>query len=1161
MKKLLHFSVLLIILACSSVYGQTYWGSGSRDLNYSADGKGNRAYMISSSCNNCAFNPFPQNGTVYVYAKVGETIHVASNVKGLRGVAGEIRLFPPNGRSTNTTKYYSSGTVDNNTGRIESSDQEKIGPNIAVNPNSNRANGFIPFSQVVAPGEEGIWVINFHSQGTNTTQAGMDTAVNSTWFILPTDSAFIAAWDVTVSSSTEIKSGRAFIKNFNGSIYPNDSGADEDGFYGKFYVLTYDGFAYLIDNNGQNGLSFNSFVNNSGTVLNPTQLKVQDYQSFNGSSYNTVSGKLYDPRKMDDYQNRYITHKMFYGKPGLDMPEESEVFYWDVGASASDISGTNGSTQKMWLRPERIEPIIENISFVGTEGTLGQAGAKGGYLYFESNTFGKYEITIPFPGTIYTERIITGETTLGLNRVYWDGFDGSGVRVLVGTSISAIKTKLSGAELHFPFIDVENNPYGVKIERLKADYTFHTPSDYEYSSRNTVYWNVNGLSGTNLHTTNLNNSTVGADSSLITGNLRWGTKNTGTNNFGNDKGIVIWTYALGEQFELDGINIEVKAYDLEVVNVALNSSSANLSDININDTFGYSTKIKNNGPEHALGIHNAIFQFYLPSGVSYESVTFQSSNGAVLQNSSVQEITTIPGFKIYKASVDMPSGSEGVFTINARLTSPTPTGKINAWSTIMRNNDCYDPNATNPDYLFIARPTDPFQEANGIYKKVEELSLHAVNSSGYGFPISALDGNSSNLSTATNNIKVNNALISKSVASTTLTIKKTGFRATNGGATTFYITVKNIGLQNSTNTVMTDVLGSFNVNLTGTPLNINSSDYYIPKGSVSYIANPKNLVWNIGTLLPGEEVTMSFKSNNGSNSYENIAKAKSNEAQEVTASVTVNTNTSNIDASITKTVSRETGTGKAIFTIKFDKPNNSSNNYTATVVDYLPKGYVIENQTTDITFSGNGNSTYTYNPTTNQIVWNISMSGSTASRSMQIKAKLMSASSQVDYTNKAQITYTSQTDNNLANNTAEAKIKSDLSVSKRVNNATPYINDEVVFTIEVSNQDISNAYFDAYNVEVQDLLPSGYQFVSATTSSGTFSNGTGLWKIGTLGISQTVSLQITAKVKSSGNYMNIASVSSVVHDDNLSNNVDVATIIPRKKAYLISNPMIYTKIK
>lgn len=98
---------------------------------------------------------------------------------------------------------------------------------------------------------------------------------------------------------------------------------------------------------------------------------------------------------------------------------------------------------------------------------------------------------------------------------------------------------------------------------------------------------------------------------------------------------------------------------------------------------------------------------------------------------------------------------------------------------------------------------------------------------------------------------------------------------------------------------------------------------------------------------------------------------------------------------------------------------------------------------------------------------------------------------------------------------------SDLVLHKSVNQLGPYVGQEVSFYITVSNLGPS----DAPGVEVRDLLPSGYTFVSASTASGNYDPLTGLWTLGGSLVDQgEETLTLVALVNNEGDYFNTAEV-------------------------------------
>ncbi|MCB0561860.1 MAG: DUF11 domain-containing protein, partial [Phaeodactylibacter sp.] len=115
----------------------------------------------------------------------------------------------------------------------------------------------------------------------------------------------------------------------------------------------------------------------------------------------------------------------------------------------------------------------------------------------------------------------------------------------------------------------------------------------------------------------------------------------------------------------------------------------------------------------------------------------------------------------------------------------------------------------------------------------------------------------------------------------------------------------------------------------------------------------------------------------------------------------------------------------------------------------------------------------------------------------------------------------------------------DLSLTKTVDNATPNVGDDVIFTITVSNDGLDAAT----GVEVLDQLPAGYDYVS-DNSGGNYNDVTGIWMAGSIPTGGDATIQITATVLDPGAtldpdiYINLAEVSAAngIDDDSTPNN-------------------------
>ena len=117
---------------------------------------------------------------------------------------------------------------------------------------------------------------------------------------------------------------------------------------------------------------------------------------------------------------------------------------------------------------------------------------------------------------------------------------------------------------------------------------------------------------------------------------------------------------------------------------------------------------------------------------------------------------------------------------------------------------------------------------------------------------------------------------------------------------------------------------------------------------------------------------------------------------------------------------------------------------------------------------------------------------------------------------------------------------SDLTITKTVNNPTPNIGSNVIFTITASNLVVGST---ASGVVVNDVLPAGYTFVSATPHSGTtFTNPN--WNVGTLTNGTNKTLTITATVNPDYHYTNVANISTVNFETNYNNNAAYVSVTP-----------------
>ncbi|MDI5889313.1 hypothetical protein QLS42_15730, partial [Flavobacterium sp. LB3P48] len=199
------------------------------------------------------------------------------------------------------------------------------------------------------------------------------------------------------------------------------------------------------------------------------------------------------------------------------------------------------------------------------------------------------------------------------------------------------------------------------------------------------------------------------------------------------------------------------------------------------------------------------------------------------------------------------------------------------------------------------------------------------------------------------------------------------------------------------------------------------------------------------------------------------------------------------------------------------------------VTDVLPAGYSFVSATT---------ATGTYSSGTG--VWAIGSLSNGSSATLSITATVNATGS---YANTATIT-ANESDptpgNNSATSTPVPVPQSNVSVAKTVDNPTPNVGSNVIFTLTASNVGPSSAT----GVSVTDALPAGYTFVSSTASTGTYTSGTGVWSVGTLANGASATLDITATVNATGSYANTATITANEADPTPGNNTATSTPVP-----------------
>ena len=342
---------------------------------------------------------------------------------------------------------------------------------------------------------------------------------------------------------------------------------------------------------------------------------------------------------------------------------------------------------------------------------------------------------------------------------------------------------------------------------------------------------------------------------------------------------------------------------------------------------------------------------------------------------------------------------------------------------------------------------------------------------------------------------------------------------------TFTITVTNEGPSDATNLEVIDVLPS-------------GYTYVSDDAAGDYIAATG--IWNIGTLLNNQTILLNVVATvNTTGNYTNVAEVTAMDQLDIDSTPNNNILAEDdqdqvttiprqlVDVSVTKTANTLTpNVGDQIdftITVTNDGPSDATD---VVVTDLLQSGY---------TFVSAVASNGTYQPLNGS--WTIGNLPNGITENIVISATVLANGT---YTNTAELTDLNEFDidsepgNNDDTEDDQETIEpnpilvSDLSLTKTVNNTAPFVGDLVEFTINLTN----NGASDAAGVVVTDQLPTGYTFVSSTTTAGIYDAGTGIWNLNsTIPNGTTETLRITVRVNPTGDYDNVAEVTASNNND------------------------------
>jgi uncharacterized repeat protein (TIGR01451 family) len=351
-----------------------------------------------------------------------------------------------------------------------------------------------------------------------------------------------------------------------------------------------------------------------------------------------------------------------------------------------------------------------------------------------------------------------------------------------------------------------------------------------------------------------------------------------------------------------------------------------------------------------------------------------------------------------------------------------------------------------------------------------------------------------------------------------------------GDTITFTITLANLGPNDATGVVLTDLL----------PAGLSFVSNTQSQGSY----NPANGLWSVGTVAQGAPpatLTLSARVDSPlpQRNTASVTRADQFDPNPANNSASASETPQRADLALTKSVSDPTPNVGDQITFTVTLSNAGPNTATGVIVsDLLLAGleFVSAVESTGSYDSGTG-------------LWTVGTVTTTTSQTLTIVATVVSASAR---TNTATISDVDQFDPITANNSAtatETPQQADLILTKSVSNAAPNVGEQITFTITLTNNGPSNAS----GIQATDLLPTGLTLVMDDPSQGTYTAGTGIWDVGAVANGGSATLTLTATVDSPDALTNTAAVTDRDQfDPNTGNDSASATETPQRADLVIT---------
>ena len=448
-------------------------------------------------------------------------------------------------------------------------------------------------------------------------------------------------------------------------------------------------------------------------------------------------------------------------------------------------------------------------------------------------------------------------------------------------------------------------------------------------------------------------------------------------------------------------------------------------------------------------------------------------------------------------------GDNVTYTITVTNNGPTADENISLTSLVPSGLTFVSNTASQGSYTSGTGVWSIGNLANGAQATLVVTSTVNNNTGGTSITVNTTAANGDHTSSALSS-NVLSAVMNVTSIDLITTISVDNAVPNEGNTIEYNVNVSNISSTNATNVSLTSLLPS-GLTLVGSA-SVTSGTYNNGSG-----------LWTIGTIAKGSKATLTITATVDSGTIGSVI------TNTTTAAAADQSDVSSAGDVLSIPITVTGGNLITVKTVDNTSPNTGDTiNYTITLTNNGPSSYtnvsLTDNLPSGVTYVSNTASQGSYSNTTQ--LWTVGTIAANGTATLQVTATIDADKGGETIVSTITPATADEADISTIGDVLSASLtvtSSNLITAISVDNTNPNVGDTVNYSIVVTN----NGPNDENNITLEDFVPTGLTFASASSTQGTYSSSTGIWNIGTINKFASATITISATVDAGTNAQTI----------------------------------------